>query len=96
MSKKEFNIGERILVRCATQETSGKIETISRKINSSTLEIIEEGANQLRDLEVGEVTIKTKTPIVVKTFQDVQELGRFVMVRDENICAGGIITAIES
>jgi translation elongation factor EF-1alpha len=42
------------------------------------------------------VTIKTKTPIVVKTFQDVQELGRFVMVRDENICAGGIITAIES
>ena len=95
MSKKEFNRGERILVRCATQETSGKIETISRRINSSTLEIIEEEANQLRDLEVGEVTIKTKTPIAVKTFQDVQELGRFVMVRDENICAGGIITAID-
>ncbi|MEW6003117.1 MAG: GTP-binding protein [Nitrospirota bacterium] len=95
MSKKEFHRGERVLVRCATQETSGKIETIRKRINSSTLEIIEEEANQLRDLEVGEVTIKTKTPIVVKTFQDVQELGRFVMVRDENICAGGIITAIE-
>jgi sulfate adenylyltransferase subunit 1 (EFTu-like GTPase family) len=95
MSKKEFNRGERIWVRCATQETSGRIETIRKRINSSTLEIIEEEANRLRDLEVGEVTIKTKTPIVVKTFQDVQELGRFVMVQDENICAGGIITAVD-
>jgi sulfate adenylyltransferase subunit 1 (EFTu-like GTPase family) len=43
MSKREFNRGERILLRCATQETSGKIQTIRRRINSSTLEIIEEG-----------------------------------------------------
>ena len=25
---------------------------------------------------------------------DIQELGRFVLVHDENICAGGIITAV--
>jgi len=95
MAKKEFNKGERITVRCATQETSGKIEAIRRRINSSTLEIIAEEADELGNLEVGEVIIKTKNPIVIKTFQDVQELGRFVMVRDEDICAGGIITAID-
>jgi len=95
MTKKAFNKSERIIFRCSTQETTGKIETIRRKINSSSLEIIEEEANELGNLEVGEVIIKTKNPIVIKTFQDVQELGRFVMVRDEDICAGGIITALE-
>jgi len=95
MARKEFNKGERIMVRCSTQETSGKMEVIRRRINSSTLEVIAEEADELGNLEVGEVIIKTKNPIVIKTFQDVQELGRFVMVRDEDICAGGIITAID-
>jgi sulfate adenylyltransferase subunit 1 (EFTu-like GTPase family) len=95
MAKRVFSKTERLIFRCSTQETTGKIETIRRRINSSSLEIIEEEANELGNLEVGEVIIKTKNPIVIKTFQDVQELGRFVMVRDEDICAGGIITAIE-
>jgi len=42
---------------------------------------------------VAEVIIKTKRKVVIKDFNDVQELGRFVLVQDENICAGGIITA---
>jgi translation elongation factor EF-1alpha len=41
---------------------------------------------------VGEVIVKTKKPLAIKDFNDVQELGRFVLVHDENICAGGIIT----
>ena len=45
-----------------------------------------------KNLEVGEVAIKTKKPIAIKAFSDVEELGRFVFVKDENICAGGIIT----
>ncbi len=95
MAKKVFSKTERLIFRCSTQETTGKIETILRRINSSSLEIIEEQASELGNLEVGEVIVKTKDPIVIKTFQDVQELGRFVMVRDEDICAGGIITALE-
>ena len=95
MAKKVFSKTERLIFRCSTQETTAKIETIRRRINSSSLEIIEEEANELENLEVGEVIIKTKNPMVIKTFQDVQELGRFVMVRDEDICAGGIITALE-
>jgi len=79
MAKKEFNKGDKIFIRCSTQETGGKMEAIKKRINSSTL-------------EVGEVIIKTKTPITIKSFYDVQELGRFVIVRDEDICAGGIIT----
>ncbi len=92
ISKAEFKTDEKITIRCATQETIAQVQNIKNKIDSSTLKIIEKDADTLKNLEVGQVTIKTKKPIVVKSFNDVRELGRFVFVRDDNICAGGIIT----
>jgi len=92
MTKKDLSKEQKLTIRCATQETSCKIESINKRINSSTLEVIEENAKVLKNLEVAEVVIKTKKPVVIKDFNDVQELGRFVLVQDENICAGGIIT----
>jgi sulfate adenylyltransferase large subunit len=92
MSKQEFNADQKLTIRCATQETSCKIESINKRINSSSLEVIEENAHVIKNLEVAEVIIKTKKPVAIKDFNDVQELGRFVLVHDENICAGGIIT----
>ncbi|MCK4960715.1 MAG: adenylyl-sulfate kinase, partial [Planctomycetes bacterium] len=94
MTKKPFKHGEKLLFRCATQETSCKIKSINRRINSSTLEVIAEDSDAIENLEVAEVVIKTKKPVAIKDFNDVQELGRFVLVRDENICAGGIITVV--
>ncbi|MHC4394422.1 MAG: sulfate adenylyltransferase subunit 1 [Planctomycetota bacterium] len=95
MTKQDFVKDQKLTMRCATQQTSCKIESINKRINSSTLEVIEENAEVLKNLEVGEVVIKTKKPVAVKDFNDVQELGRFVLVHDENICAGGIITCGE-
>jgi len=95
MTKRGFGKDEKMTIRCATQETSCKIESINKRINSSTLELIEKNAEVLKNLEVGEVIIKTKKPIAIKNFNDVQELGRFVLVRDENTCAGGIITGLD-
>jgi sulfate adenylyltransferase subunit 1 (EFTu-like GTPase family) len=92
MSKRDFGKNQKLTMRCATQETSCKIESINKRIDSSTLEIIEENAKVIKNLEVAEVIIKTKKPVAIKDFNDVQELGRFVLVQNENICAGGIIT----
>ena len=92
MSKRDFGKNQKLTMRCATQETSCKIESINKRINSSTLEVIEENAEVIKNLEVGEVIVKTKKPLAIKDFNNVQELGRFVLVHDENICAGGIIT----
>ncbi|MDK1030980.1 MAG: GTP-binding protein [Planctomycetia bacterium] len=93
MSKRPFDKSQKLTFRCATQETSCKIESINKRINSSSLELIEEDADVVENLEVAEVIIKTKKPVAIKNFSDVQELGRFVLVRDENTCAGGIITS---
>lgn len=94
MSKRNFGKDQKLTFRCATQETSCKIESISKRINSSTLEVIAENDELIKNLEVAEVVIKTKKPVAIKEFNCVQELGRFVLVRDENICAGGIITQV--
>ncbi len=94
MSKRDFNKDQKLTLRCSTQETSCKIEAINKRINSSTLEVIAENSDIVKNLEVAEVVIKTKKPIAIKDFNDVQELGRFVIVQDENICAGGIITTV--
>ncbi len=92
MTKRDFNRDLKLTLRCATQQASCKIEKINKRINSSTLEVIDEDSDTIKNLEVAEVIIRPKKPIAVKDFNDVQELGRFVLVHDENICAGGIIT----
>jgi sulfate adenylyltransferase subunit 1 (EFTu-like GTPase family) len=92
MTKQDFTKEQRLTLRCATQQTSCQIESINKRINSATLEVIAENADVLKNLEVGQVIIKTKRPVAIKNFNDIQELGRFVLVQNENICAGGIIT----
>ena len=92
LSRKDFDIKEKLVIRCATQEVVCKIEKIINRINSSTLKVVEKEAQVLKNLEVGEVEIKTKRPIVIKKFSEAQELGRFIFVRGDNICAGGIVT----
>jgi sulfate adenylyltransferase large subunit len=91
MAKEEFKKEEKIILKCATQEVSAKIEKIKKRINSSTFSVIEEDAEKLENLEVGEVLIKTKKPIVIKKFNELPEIGRFVLIKDENTSAGGII-----
>lgn len=94
MSKRDFDGDTKITIRCATQETACKVEKIDKRINSSTLEVIDSDAKTIKNLDVAEVVLKTKKPIAIKNFNDVEELGRFVIVHDENICAGGIITSV--
>ena len=94
MSRRPLSINDRLIIRCATQETKCNIQAIHKRINSSSLELIEENASTLENLEVAEVTIRTKKPIAIKNFNEIQELGRFVLVMNENIVAGGIITEV--
>jgi len=94
MTKQGFGKDQKLTIRCATQETGCKVESIEKRIDSSTLEVIAENADVIKNLEVAEVIIKTKKPLAIKDFNDVQELGRFVLVQNENICAGGIITSV--
>ena len=91
MDRVPFKKGESLRFRCATQEVNCEIEKISRVINSSTLELIAEDADEIKNREVASIIIKTDKPVVVEDFNRMEELGRFVLGR-EDTCAGGIIT----
>jgi len=94
MSKLPFSIDEKITLRCTTQEVDCKIEEIERKINSSSLEIIHKEKETLKETEAAEVIIETKKPIVVEKFNNIAELGRFVLVRNDITVASGIIREV--
>ena len=38
------------------------------------------------------MVIETESPVVLESFYDVQELGRFVLLRGHDVVAGGIVT----
>ncbi|MDR0287988.1 MAG: 50S ribosome-binding GTPase [Clostridiales bacterium] len=91
MSTFAINVNDKLVLRCSTQEVGCSVSEIFKKINSSTLEKIEDSLTSLNKLEVGEVEIRTKKPVVISTISDVQALGRFVLLRDNTIVAGGIV-----
>ncbi len=43
-------------------------------------------------MEIGEVEIETKKPLAFTKFNDIKEMGRFVLIRGNDVVAGGIIT----
>jgi small GTP-binding protein len=90
MSSRPFQPGEQLLLRVATQEVPVDI-TVEKKMDSSTLEEISEHPGTVMETEIAQVSLRTRQPIVIEDFNEVQELGRFVLVRDMDIVAGGII-----
>jgi sulfate adenylyltransferase large subunit len=92
LSKEAFSKDEKIGLRLATQETKANITQIRERIDSSSLEVLEEKASSINNLEIGEVEIKTKKPLAFTKFGGVKEMGRFVLVRGNDVVAGGIIT----
>ena len=91
LSKESFSKDEKIGLRLATQETKADITEIKERVDSSSLEVLEEKASSINNLEIGEVEIKTKKPLAFTKFNDVKGMGRFVLVRGNDVVAGGII-----
>ncbi len=91
LSKEPFSKDEKIGLRLATQETKANITEIKERVDSSSLEVLEEKASSINNLEIGEVEIKTKKPLAFTKFGEVKEMGRFVLIRGNDVVAGGII-----
>jgi len=62
-----------------------------KRIDSSTLDILEEDAKELKEIEVGEVIVQTENRIAIDQFKILQKTGRFVIIDEYEVCGGGII-----
>ena len=80
------------VLRCSTQEVSCRVEKIERKIDSSTLEVIDKNIDKLMKYEVGKVRIRTASPIVVEKFSILKELGGFILKDQGDVAGIGIVS----
>ncbi len=83
--------GKKACFRCATQEVMCVIERREKRIDSSTLEIIEQNAPQLKKNELGMVELKTDRAVVIEKFEFIEGLGRFTLEDGSLLKAAGII-----
>ena len=91
MSGAPLQKGDVLDLKCATQQVVGTVRKISDRLDSSTLELLESEAEELRETEVAKLTIKTSEYICTDAFEKVAEMGRFVLMRDNDTVAGGVL-----
>ena len=91
MSGSALKLNEKIFLKLTTEETEMTISKIHKIIDSSTLETISR-ADEIRETEVAEVEISADKKIVFDDFKNIAPLGRFVIIKNEDIAGVGIIT----
>jgi sulfate adenylyltransferase subunit 1 (EFTu-like GTPase family) len=91
MSDTPWVIGRPHQVQCSTQEVPCRIETITTKMNSSTLELLEKDIDRLHKYEVGDVVISTERPVFTESFSARGEFGRCVVKEEGRVVGVGII-----
>jgi len=91
MDSRAHQKGEILLFKCVTQEIPCQIEKIYKKFDPALMELIEEEASSISGAEVADVMIHLKGQAVVDPFNDIPEMGRFVLEKDGRPIAGGII-----
>ena len=91
MDQMGYRTGETLLFRCVTQEVPCHIKKINRKFDPASMELTEEDASSIKGAEVAHILIKLDEEVVVDPFNEIPEMGRFVLEKDGRPVAGGII-----
>ena len=86
--------GDDLVLQCSTQSIPCCMESIEKRIDSSTLDVLERNGTGINTNEVGEVTFRLNKPIVFELFSNIPELGRLVLRKNENVCGAGIVNKL--
>ncbi len=90
LDKQPYIKGEKLFINCVTQEKKCVINEIENIINSSDFSE-KTKLDEICQFEVANVNIDVKDEIVTYNFTKIPEMGRFVLSRNNNVVAGGII-----
>jgi small GTP-binding protein len=85
-----LNPKERLIFKCATQETFASITQINNILDTARSEVKKEGEG-LKEGDAAEVSIVTDELVSIKKFSQINSLGRFVLQKDGRIYAAGIV-----
>lgn len=85
-----LSIQEELTVHCATQQVKGAIRQIKESIDTATLEF-KKDTKALKANDAAQVAITTGQQLSIEKFRDLPELGRFILQKDNEVSAIGII-----
>lgn len=91
MDHTHYRVGEPLLFRCVTQEILCRMKRIFKKFDPASMELMEEDSQIIHGAEVADVLIHLEKEVVVDPFNEIPEMGRFVLERNGRPVAGGII-----
>src|SRR3972149_8011828 len=91
MSDNSYKKGETVTFKCATQEVNGRINNIYKLFDPATIEIVDNDAEEIGAAEIAEVEIILEKSVVVDSFNEIPEMGRFVLEKMGHPVGGGII-----
>lgn len=86
-----YQMGGPLLFRCVTQEVPCRIEKIHKKFDPASMEWVKENASSILGAEVADILIHLESQVIVDPFNDIPEMGRFVLEKGRRPVAGGII-----
>jgi bifunctional enzyme CysN/CysC len=90
MGKRALEIGKRYQLRVTTCEAEMELESVLGIIDASTLGRVER-RDRLEQNDVAEVIIKTRKPVPIDRYGDIDATGRFVIIDGCDIWGGGIV-----
>jgi len=82
-------------LKIVTQDTRCRVASILRRVNSSTLDTIEEDADRLEVTEVGDLVLEAAQPVVAELIGENPSLGRIVLETGGAVVGAGIITQLD-
>ncbi|MEY2486851.1 MAG: bifunctional enzyme CysN/CysC [Verrucomicrobiota bacterium] len=91
IARDPLRLGHLYNIRLATQDVKCQVVSIEEIMDSSTLEAKSGKHDRLERNEVGRLTIQTRAPLVLDNHERIAHLGRFVLVEDGEIQAGGTV-----
>ncbi|HJT82029.1 MAG TPA: adenylyl-sulfate kinase [Chthoniobacterales bacterium] len=93
IAREPLRTGQLYNLRLATQDVKCQVVSIEEVMDSSTLELKDaKNHDRLERNDVGRLTIQTRAPLVLDNHERIANLGRFVLLRDGEIQAGGTVS----
>ena len=90
MGREPMQLGRRYKLKITTQEVEAELAAIEHVIDASTLEAVP-GLDSIAIDDVAEVTLQTRSPLVLDNHDRNSALGRFVIMDGHHVAGGGII-----
>ena len=82
-------------VRVACQEGTCIVNRIHQRVDTATLDVVEEEADHLEANEVGEMDMIAQSPIILEKATRNPALGRIILERDGDVVGAGVVTGMD-